>query len=322
MFKELFPIIATSDMGRSLGFYRDALGGTVTHEYKDADGAPLYVGLDVGSSHMGLGLKTDGGETPARPISVWLYADDCDIAVERLRAVGATVIGEPADQPSGDRVARVLDPDGNEIIVGQRGDGSRGNLDRVGVSLLSPEPEKYTRPEYERRFLVSPRFRWRDLVESYSKTFEDTYIRHTRLRLRTLRDSATGREFIKLTKKLESASPYVQTVGSIPLSPFEYDFIAGLPGDRITKVRHYHFHRGHVFSIDVFEGDLAGLVLCEVETGSLEELMGLDVPEYAAVEVTEDPYFTGGSLCRTSREELMRRLEKVDIPLSGPRLDR
>ena len=48
-----------------------------------------------------------------------MYADSCDEAVERLRAGGATVTEEPADQPWGERVARVLDPDGNEVIVGQ-----------------------------------------------------------------------------------------------------------------------------------------------------------------------------------------------------------
>jgi lactoylglutathione lyase len=30
MFNEVFPILATPDLARSLGFYRDLLGGTVT----------------------------------------------------------------------------------------------------------------------------------------------------------------------------------------------------------------------------------------------------------------------------------------------------
>jgi uncharacterized glyoxalase superfamily protein PhnB len=32
----------------------------------------------------------------------------------------ASTTREPADQPWGERVARVLDPDGNEVIIGQR----------------------------------------------------------------------------------------------------------------------------------------------------------------------------------------------------------
>ena len=33
MFTELFPIVATTDMSRALGFYRDLLGGLVNYEF-------------------------------------------------------------------------------------------------------------------------------------------------------------------------------------------------------------------------------------------------------------------------------------------------
>ncbi|HKY04877.1 MAG TPA: hypothetical protein VJQ56_08305, partial [Blastocatellia bacterium] len=71
---------------------------------------------------------------------------------------------------------------------------------------------KYTRVEYERRFLVSPNSGWRSAVESYSKSFEDKYLRDARLRLRILTDLDTGRRLIKLNKKFESDSAYFRTV--------------------------------------------------------------------------------------------------------------
>ena len=37
-----------------------------------------------------------------------------------------TVLEEPADQPWGERVARVSDPDGNTVIVGQPAAGEPG----------------------------------------------------------------------------------------------------------------------------------------------------------------------------------------------------
>ncbi len=122
MITELFPIVSTQDMGRVLGFYRDLLGGRVEFEFSGPDGDPAYVGLDLGASHLGIGVSQTptGGPLP-RPISLWLYTDDCDAAVERLRAAGVTIIEEPGEQPWGERVARVLDPDGNEVIIGQRG---------------------------------------------------------------------------------------------------------------------------------------------------------------------------------------------------------
>ena len=57
-------------------------------------------------------------DAPAQRCALWVYAEDCDAAVDRLRSGGARVTEEPADQPWGERMARVLDPDGNEIIVG------------------------------------------------------------------------------------------------------------------------------------------------------------------------------------------------------------
>ena len=127
MFTELFPILATGDVARSLRFYRDLLGATVGYEFPGPDGAPAYVGLEIGASHLGIGLEPDGAtEGRARNVSLWVYADDCDAAVELLRAAGVTIKEEPTDQPWGERIARVLDPDGNEVIIGARSAAAAG----------------------------------------------------------------------------------------------------------------------------------------------------------------------------------------------------
>lgn len=170
------------------------------------------------------------------------------------------------------------------------------------------EEAKYTRVEYERRFLVPPDVNWRRDVESYSKTFEDNYIRNSRLRLRILTDSDTGRRVFKLTRKSDSPSPYFRTVSRILLSPSEYKLLECLEGYRLNKTRYYHYWHGQVFSIDVFEDELAGLVLCETEADGLEDLMSAEAPPYARYEVTDDPFFDGGNLSRTTRTDLMAKL--------------
>lgn len=116
MFRSVFPIVSTRDMRRCLGFYRDLLDGKVTYQFPP-EGEPGYVGLELGSSHLGIGLSPDTPQGRQR-FSLWVYADDCDAAVERLRAAGVTVVEEPVDQPWGERIARVLDPDGNEVVIG------------------------------------------------------------------------------------------------------------------------------------------------------------------------------------------------------------
>jgi CYTH domain-containing protein len=170
---------------------------------------------------------------------------------------------------------------------------------------------KYTRVEYERRFLVSPSSDWRSFVEPYSKTLTDTYVRQTRLRLRALVDSDSERQVFKLTKKLGSDSPYFQTIGSMILSASEFELLSNLEGDGLRKVRYYHRRDDQVFSVDEFRDELTGLVLCEVEAKDLDELMRIQPPEYAGVEVTEDRFFTGGNLCRTTRAEMLRKLTTV-----------
>jgi lactoylglutathione lyase len=121
MVSQLFPIVSTRDIDRALGFYRDNLGGTVSYEFPGPDGRAAYVGLDIGSSHIGIGLEPDLADVPLpRPISLWIYVDDCDATVEQLRGAGVTIREEPVDQPWGERVARVLDPDGNEVVIGAR----------------------------------------------------------------------------------------------------------------------------------------------------------------------------------------------------------
>src|SRR5262245_6303010 len=119
MFDELFPILATPDIERAVHFYRDLLGGTVTYRFP-SDGEPEYVVVTIGSSAVGLGRQDQPGPTVNDRITLWVYARDCDAAIADLRDGGAHVEQEPADQPWGERIAIVTDPDGNRVIVGAR----------------------------------------------------------------------------------------------------------------------------------------------------------------------------------------------------------
>ena len=101
---QVFPIVSTTDMARALGFYGDLLGGTVAYEFPGPDGGVVYAGLDIGQSHLGIGLVADlHAAPPPRAISLWIYTDDCDAAVARIRAAGTTITEEPTDQPWGER---------------------------------------------------------------------------------------------------------------------------------------------------------------------------------------------------------------------------
>ena len=122
MFNELFPILTTPDLARCLGFYRDLLGGTVTYQFP-ADGEAVYVAVQIGRSHLGIGQEDESGAFTNDRVTLWIYADDCDAGLDRLRDGGVKVVHEPMDQPWGERMATVVDPDGNRVIIAARAPG-------------------------------------------------------------------------------------------------------------------------------------------------------------------------------------------------------
>ncbi len=74
-------------------------------------------------------------------------------------------------------------------------------------------------------------------------------------------------------------------------------------GRTLTKTRTLRTWRGLTLAVDVFAGELEGLVLAEVDLGEAAELPVtslLPSPD----EVTEDERFTGAALASTSREQL------------------
>jgi CYTH domain-containing protein len=101
-------------------------------------------------------------------------------------------------------------------------------------------------------------------------------------------------------------------VSRILLAPGEYALLGALPGNRLKKVRYYHNYLGRMFSIDVFEGQLEGLILCETEANGLEDLMSAEPPSYTRLEVTEDPFFEGANLCRATHLDLTLKISKLE----------
>jgi adenylate cyclase len=100
------------------------------------------------------------------------------------------------------------------------------------------------------------------------------------------------------------------------LSPVEHQLFETLKGDLIKKVRYYHNYSGNAYSLDVFEGELEGLLLSEVSADSLEQLMSIEPPAFSSREVTEDEYFDGGNLCKISQSDLKAKLDETFKPLA------
>jgi lactoylglutathione lyase len=108
-----------------VAFYRDLFGFAETYRFP-AEGEPEFVGLDLDEGSIALAAVSNSTAPehglPLRPVAgrrfeLCVYADDVDAAIDELRAAGVPVLMEPADQPWGERLAYVQDPDGNPVHI-------------------------------------------------------------------------------------------------------------------------------------------------------------------------------------------------------------
>jgi lactoylglutathione lyase len=119
----LFPMLSAADFGASIAFYRDLLGGTESYRFPQDD--PAFVTLRLGQGEIGIGAMRGGAALHGRPqrpatghrIELCVSVGDVDETVAAARAAGAEVVLEPADQPWGERIAYLADPDGNLVML-------------------------------------------------------------------------------------------------------------------------------------------------------------------------------------------------------------
>jgi uncharacterized glyoxalase superfamily protein PhnB len=115
------PYLTVQDAAASLAFYQAAFGFEQAELIPRQDGRPGHVGMTFGGQSVVMfcpeGVMDDTMQSPATsgvpaPFSLYVYCDDVDKLVERARAAGADIACEPEDMFWGDRVARIVDPDG------------------------------------------------------------------------------------------------------------------------------------------------------------------------------------------------------------------
>ena len=148
-----------------------------------------------------------------------------------------------------------------------------------------------TNKEIERKFLVKKlpgnlhRYPSTAILQGYLAIMED------------------GTE-VRLRKK---ASRYFQTVKSgcglqrseveVELSEVQFKKLWQMTeGQRIEKIRYEIPWSGATIELDVFSGNLAGLIVAEVEFASIEQARAFIAPAWFSVELTEDERFKNKNL--------------------------
>ncbi|MGW0410367.1 VOC family protein [Streptomyces collinus] len=113
------PVILTADHDALLGFYTKLFGAEQIFRVPE-EGPAFYLGLRIGDTDLGIVAKEEDPGTGAAPrILLSISVDDVDETLGRVAALGGSVRGGPNDMPWGQRVAHILDPDGNPVNLTQ-----------------------------------------------------------------------------------------------------------------------------------------------------------------------------------------------------------
>lgn len=186
----------------------------------------------------------------------------------------------------------------------------------MGVAKLTDQntvvPEsRYARVERERRYLLQ------DLPEGLTRAdphvqITDNYITGTRLRIRKVRDPRTNKWVVKFTQKFApDPSDFSRTIiTNTYLNALEAESLSMFDANEIRKNRYKFQYEGREFAVDMFLGDLFGLVLAEVSFETDEELDNFPKPAFAIADVTNHELFTGGRLSQLSFEDIRREIVK------------
>lgn len=127
--KMIVPMLVCREVGAEVAFCQAAFGAEVLSQRNGTSGTILHATLLVNgslvmlhdvSSHLSSRAPEPDGSSP---VVIYLYGEEVDPVIERAVAAGATVLMAAQDQSWGDRVGRVVDPQGHVWNIACRIEG-------------------------------------------------------------------------------------------------------------------------------------------------------------------------------------------------------
>ena len=127
----------------------------------------------------------------------------------------------------------------------------------------------------------------------------------------TLRIRKSGDKY-EITKKepIKDGDSSHQLETTIPLTKDEFAELSQLKGKRVVKNRYFYKKGKYTFEIDVFQKELKGLILVDVEFKSNKEKSKFTPPSWTLADVTQEKFATGGMLCGKKYKDIKTDLDK------------
>ena len=149
--------------------------------------------------------------------------------------------------------------------------------------------------ETERKWLVSRENIPYNLDEFPSEHIIQRYISFSpTIRIRDINDGAA---YILTVKS--SSGGLSREEFELPLTAEQYRFLSGkTEGHVIDKTRYSVYEPDHKYEIDIFHGELEGLIYLEIEFDSEEEAEEYPSPKWAGRDVSYDKAYSNAALAK------------------------
>lgn len=97
---------------------------------------------------------------------------------------------------------------------------------------------------------------------------------------------------------------------TIELDADEFKALTQNSGKRVAKRRYLYDYQGRTAEIDVFEGDLAGLVEVDFEFTDRSEQLAFQMPDFCLADVTQEAFAAGGKLAGKKYADIESDLQR------------
>lgn len=152
-----------------------------------------------------------------------------------------------------------------------------------------------------------------EIAGTLPKELMDVYIPtdpavHSKLRLRR-----NGEKY-EITKKvpLNENDASAQQEFTIPVTENEFIELAQVSNKRIRKDRYQVMIDGRSAEVDVFLGELSGLILLDFEFTNEEEKCRFVMPECCLADVTQEEFIAGGELAGKTYADIQQNLSRFN----------
>lgn len=151
-----------------------------------------------------------------------------------------------------------------------------------------------------------------EIQNATPKRMIDVYIpeltgQHPHLRVR---QKGAKYEITKKSPVVEGDSSVMHET-TIPLDDVEFSYLSKASPLKVEKDRYEVTIDGFDAEVDVFRGNLQGLVLIDFEFTSMEERAQFVVPSVCLVDVTQEDFIAGGLLAGKSYQDIAAKLDAV-----------